>query len=363
MRSSSGSYFERPSALATPGLAATYAPRRMDLIVIDANVLCADFWLKSAPIVALLDQSRHGVRIVVVPEAVVREVVGSFRRSVLEAKAELLRTQRKLQRQGIALGLDIENWAIKELSNVAAYDRWLRRALAEADVTMLDHKEDALLRLVDRAIDRLAPFNADGHGFRDAMVWETVLYFLEPGPVVLLSNDNVFANGKGSLSEALRNEVVALTGDPDRVELVRSAHAYVLKFADDPRAHADVAALLRAETAQIRGNIEQALIGSTAELIGGQGWASVAEADVGHVALLRTSRIEGGDGSLLVVLSAECRVDLDVDVYDPLENTFIQGRHSVRDDVEFTAVYSGSHLDNFAANDPFSVAVSNGQLY
>jgi hypothetical protein len=102
-------------------------------------------------------------------------------------------------------------------------------------------------RLVARALRREQPFDSQGKdGYRDALLWETVIEFAAEQNVVLVSNDlKAFAGGdKDELSKQLQAEVTDRTGRQDAVELCVSLEQAVEQFASEDVVVAERAARL-----------------------------------------------------------------------------------------------------------------------
>ena len=88
-----------------------------------------------------------------------------------------------------------------------------RRQLSTADSEILGYPNTSHEVLVKSATSRRKPFDQDGSGYRDALIWQSVLELAKrvEGPVVLVSNDGDFAN---------RNKLYAdLIEDLDRLGL------------------------------------------------------------------------------------------------------------------------------------------------
>lgn len=80
-------------------------------------------------------------------------------------------------------------------------------------------------RLVARAVNRHPPFDANGGGYRDALVWESVRELAAQGKkVVLASADRAFSGQDGRLAPELADEVNRLTGT---VELTQDLSSWL----------------------------------------------------------------------------------------------------------------------------------------
>jgi hypothetical protein len=105
---------------------------------------------------------------VVVPEVVVREVVGRFAAQLQDKVRALTNATRDLQRLGVQTSAEFARPSPDEI--LAAYETRLRQYLRSARVLVGKPPADIdLLELVNRAIYRQKPFDNHRSGFRDAI--------------------------------------------------------------------------------------------------------------------------------------------------------------------------------------------------
>lgn len=160
--------------------------RPVTTVVLDSTSLVSDLLLRSAPLVSLTERCRSGALTLVVPEVVVRETVARFGRfceevAGLERRSAALRS--RLGLEGLTVKVDIES----ELSD---YDRRLRDLLKSKGALIAPIPAVAHEELVDRAVMRRKPFAESGTGYRDALIWSTVLRHVGDGPAVLVTNNH-----------------------------------------------------------------------------------------------------------------------------------------------------------------------------
>lgn len=190
-------------------------------VVLDTNVVGIPAFTSNAHRL-LLEASREGRIVLVVPELVLRETANRWREEV-ESLLE--------RRDSIELRL-IEiralSWAQKSRSVDAhslAHD--MRERLEQqlrahgAQITALpDASHDDI---VSRALARRQPFDSGGKdGYRDVLLWETVLGFVADGhDVALVSADRraFSAKTEDGLSRNLAAEAEALAERPEPVRL------------------------------------------------------------------------------------------------------------------------------------------------
>ncbi len=154
-------------------------------MVLDATVIGGrDRYLESAAGRLLRDEAVAGRLRIAVPEAVVIEGEANHRRAVQAARERLVSAHEALRRMPGARGGDLRPWRLP-------YREDLRRVLGGTGGEILPLPDTPHVRLLERAAARRRPFYGDGHGYRPALVWETVLALLTraPGPVFFVSAD------------------------------------------------------------------------------------------------------------------------------------------------------------------------------
>jgi hypothetical protein len=165
------------------------------LLVVDSTELTRDWFLRSH-VHRLL---RHLDWTIVVPASVRAEVVANHARAVASAEVELGRVTKDRRR----LGLPDLRTDGTPLEYVTTLDETLE--LMEAEVTPwpnATHEE-----VVQRALERRPPFNQTGGGYRDTLVWLTLLERAHADDqVVLASSDTAFSDGVGNLAASLASE-------------------------------------------------------------------------------------------------------------------------------------------------------------
>jgi hypothetical protein len=142
---------------------------------------------------------------VYVPAVVIEETVGNYARAMKKSA----NAQRLSQRERRRLGLDLTG----PLDD-AAYRSYLKERLdSRLGVTVLPWCEVSHAELVHRAVSRTPPFDSNGCGYRDSLVWADVVELARAGrDVVLVSADRAFATPDGSLAPSLCAEVDDLAG-------------------------------------------------------------------------------------------------------------------------------------------------------
>lgn len=176
----------------------------------------ADRYLESAAGRRLRDASAEGRLRIAVPMVVLLESEANHRRAVRKAEAQFTAARDKLDQLRASQGRDLHPRKLR-------YREDIEQLVSEADGKLLPIPEVPHARLIGRAVSRKRPFDANGDGYRDALVWESVLELLEVAGdrVILISNDSTAfseTRERPQLAADLLNEL-AEVGHAGRVSL------------------------------------------------------------------------------------------------------------------------------------------------
>jgi hypothetical protein len=189
-------------------------------VVLDSNAIHSDPWLTGAPGTTLLRLAEGKSCFVVIPEVVRDELRRQRRKSAQESHTQAAKGVRAMAKAGV----DVDE-------TDAHLNKSFQRIDADIDAafTALFNREGVAVeptpyidvaKIVERDLDRRRPFQEITHnqktkslGFRDVVIWETVLSVLDPargnGKVLFVSAD------KGFLSEDSKSLHPDLLGDLD----------------------------------------------------------------------------------------------------------------------------------------------------
>lgn len=228
-------------------------------VIVDANAIVKGSWLlASAPWRLLRYRGRAGLDELVVPEVVVREVVGGFRSELTSISDRAKAVSGDFRRLGISVptlpDLDVAH-------ETEEYEQALRSVLADAKAG-IPEPPVGILDLADRAIGRVRPFNAKGAGFRDATIWEHVVFEAARRwrYVALVSNDGCFGSGE-DLHPDLKYDL-ARRAPHSQVRWFRTVDEYIRAIGtSDPRLAAEVTELVEHESEQLACNVMAAAEG------------------------------------------------------------------------------------------------------
>ena len=168
----------------------------------------------------LLEHCIRGSLVLVVPEVVIQEAVRHQKRASLTAIKKLTELNQCLRQAG---GTEIDvRVRISELEKQRTeYEEWLRSALTDSGVKIHPHPQISHQQLTEWAMLDRQPFKPDETGYRDALIWATVLEIAEaadPGPTIyLISANKKDFSQDGTLAEALQADLDNLPHSPEVV--------------------------------------------------------------------------------------------------------------------------------------------------
>lgn len=181
-------------------------------IIPDANIIIKEGFGNNRRFQTLLSTLEVSGNHLYVPSLVVEEVVAEFGRVFDEGVRGIRILSRRLR---IDLPASVD--ALDRQSESAQFRNRLLAQFNAPNCTILGYPETSHEDLVMRATAREKPFDQNGTGYRDALIWESVLDLVDnvDSEVVLLSNDDDFHGSGGRLhSDLIRQlEGRGLSGD------------------------------------------------------------------------------------------------------------------------------------------------------
>lgn len=180
-------------------------------VLIDTNILGGKRGrpLGSNDMQQLLDETRRGNLVLVVPEIVLRESANLWSELVI-AKASAYKGARDtLVEAGLVEVEDVVR--LKQAKVRGGEEARLRRLLAGAGARVAPLPTLEQEQVVERALRREQPFDKKGRdGYRDVVLWETLLELAkEDDPIVFVSNDKLAFFEGGDASRGLSGKLAA----------------------------------------------------------------------------------------------------------------------------------------------------------
>lgn len=198
-------------------------------VLLDANIFIDDALMRRGPFRLLLEQSRRGSFRLLVPELVVMETVNHRRKMMESARREFRKAAREVARL-FSLDNEPQQYLYLDVNErTRAYERAFREKLEMANATILDFPSVGHKELTRKAIRAAKPFREGDRGYRDSLIWQSVVESLANGRTAFVTNNvKDFGGPEGILAPELREELIELRVDPDRL----NSHESLKDFTD-----------------------------------------------------------------------------------------------------------------------------------
>jgi rRNA-processing protein FCF1 len=326
------------------------------LVVPDSNLLWDDPFLERPRFALIRRQAAEGHFELAVPEVVVREVVNLYREQLTDARTKL---QQAIDKQGTRLRhlkSDLELTIDLDIDDlVARYERTLAERLSEAGTRVLPLPDVDHDLVVDRAVAGRRPFKGHDSGYRDTLIWLTLLEAARDDEVVLLSA-NVDDFGIKGQPEVLHEDLAGDLRDAglpeERIRLIGSTERFIaLHVPSDAQALQQLELAVEEEGSALRADLLAALARGlegqslddyeNVHLPGAEAreGSTVGAVDELEDVQLRQARGLSDDE---VVLELSARVDLSVDYF-----VFKADWYSNEDHAEGVWVIDGDWNDHY----------------
>lgn len=176
------------------------------LAFLDSTELSLDSSLKSAKWDSLRRAIADGQLVLAVSEV----TIGEVSRRVAERGEKFNELQRDHRRQ---LGAHLRELGVYEPVDVSNFEAEFRARLAESGVLVLDFPVVSHAALVVRELAGERPFKRNGSGYRDALIWMTLVEWAEQDAFehaeiyFVSANRSDFADSSGALHTDLRKDL------------------------------------------------------------------------------------------------------------------------------------------------------------
>jgi predicted nucleic acid-binding protein len=183
-------------------------------VVLDSNIIIADFWLESTNFKLLFESAKKGDVKIYIPEVVLDEVVNKYLKRLEDSMFKIhseLKTYKKLSREQ-------ENNPITQRminKSVSEYQKHLQQIIEVNSIEIIKYPKTDHKFLANKAINKLKPFNANEKGYRDSLIWENIKELLtenesaisQPELVFISNNYKDFATSEYELHSDLISEL------------------------------------------------------------------------------------------------------------------------------------------------------------
>lgn len=200
------------------------------VIVLDTNILFGDWWLRNAHLKVLFQALTKIDAQVYIPQVVIDELLVKHSEALASLATKLGQQKPewdRLFRDKRFPGLDP---SVIETEKQAYKDRLLEE-LDEAGAQIWPYPSVPHDEIIDRLLKRSKPFASEGKGYRDYLIWKSILEIVDRigGPVTFISkNTNDFAAEKGEgLHAVLLQDVLDMGHSEDTVVLQQGLDTFV----------------------------------------------------------------------------------------------------------------------------------------
>jgi len=187
-------------------------------LVVDANVICRSPKLRDANWQTVLKTAKPFQISLSIPEIVIEEAVKFYRSEVAKLGESIRR-------------LELQDTSLPDLTTPVAqnYRDWLESQV-KAIGEILPYPEIPHAIVARRALDGRKPFRGEDSGYRDTLVWESVLALAKASDstVVFISNDSGFRIPQGdALHPDLQADLASREIKPERVRFFTGIPEFV----------------------------------------------------------------------------------------------------------------------------------------
>jgi len=198
-------------------------------LVVDTSAILADPWFQDANSQITLENIEAiGVELIV-PQVVVEELVSKVRQQAEEAQQQLIRSARKIDR---LIGPELE--FSTDTADLDSLEVTLRQRIEtitrETNGRIAKLPQVSHAHLVKKILSGSLPFTKGEKGYRDALLWASVLEICREAPqcsvVLLTANTNDFCQVDEDLHSDLKAEV-AEASTAARVTVITTLRGFV----------------------------------------------------------------------------------------------------------------------------------------
>lgn len=197
-------------------------------VVLDTNIFYRDFLLRGSAFRVLLESVQSVPARLCVPEVVLDETLAKYREALSERLAADAKARRQL-RDVLVKPPEGGPAVVDEHEALRTYEAHLRGRLLDAGAKFLPYPDDSHKKVVQRALGRLKPFDGQGRGYRDYLVWaslRTEMYYAPEETVVLVTANTRDFYDDDALAESLQDDLVRHHLSATKVSALASLEAF-----------------------------------------------------------------------------------------------------------------------------------------
>lgn len=194
-------------------------------VLLDTNIYMMDLTFSKPEHEALKNYLSMTNSKLLLPEVISSEVYKNIETSAMKE----LRKMKGLYAAKVGLIPDTINVEQVSLALKEKFDKLVK----EMKFSSIDNKNIDLQNLIDKSLAEAPPFKSQGRGFRDALIWESLLKYLnstvETQVAFITNNSSDF--GSGELKPELKDELIKLNLQ-ERVHFFNSLGEFLTEYGE-----------------------------------------------------------------------------------------------------------------------------------
>ncbi len=144
------------------------------IIILDTNVLSKKLTLKDISIRILTEYYQKLNHKLIIPEIVLRETINQVKEKISAmAKANNDRYTKLIKETGLYVGTAFQDKDI--IDNTKEYSDYINSLVLEHNITIYPIPTLSHEQIIERDLNRRKPFDTSGKGYRDTLIWESIL--------------------------------------------------------------------------------------------------------------------------------------------------------------------------------------------
>lgn len=144
----------------------------MPKLFIDSNIFIADFKMKSPAFKILFDVLPKTDIQLCVSHVVMLEVTNKYKERIKEIYDEIISLNKKITKFDVDLGINLDRKKIHEKS--IEYINFFKSTI-QSNGTIYPIPEISHFDIINRELSRQKPFKPNGAGYRDYLIWQSIL--------------------------------------------------------------------------------------------------------------------------------------------------------------------------------------------
>ncbi len=204
-------------------------------IVLDTNIL-VNRWFLSGPTFDLLEKYLHQTNsVLILPRIVIQEIQNKYREVLNKRIFETSHAIKEVQRLTQHVQTSIQELSIDAELTYDKYEQFLNYKITQLKTQIPEYNDIPHDIIVRRAIASRKPFGAGDRGYRDTLIWETILRKVvtpTDKTIFITNNSKDFCDSNGELHSDLKEDLTLLKLLEHNVEIILSIEKFNNQFVE-----------------------------------------------------------------------------------------------------------------------------------